>query len=55
MMALVAAGPEKIEALTQSLVKSDGASKKADSMLEGWAGALTKMESSLDLCGTCVY
>ena len=28
MMALVAAGPEKIEALTQSLVKSDGASKK---------------------------
>lgn len=49
MMALVAAGPEKIDALTQSLVNSDGASKKAaDSMLEGWAGALTKMESSLD-------
>lgn len=38
MMALVAAGPEKIDALTQSLVNSDGASKKAaDSMLEGWA------------------
>ncbi|MGN4944575.1 phage tail tape measure protein [Bacillus cereus group sp. MYBK104-1] len=50
MMALVAAGPEKIDALTQSLVNSDGASKKAaDSMLEGWAGAMTKMEASLDV------
>ncbi|PEN91869.1 phage tail tape measure protein [Bacillus wiedmannii] len=50
MMALVSAGPEKIDKLTQSLIKSDGASKKAaDSMLEGWAGAIVKMQSSLDV------
>nr|WP_243763993.1 phage tail tape measure protein [Bacillus sp. XF8] len=50
MMALVAAGPEKIDKLTESLVKSDGASKKAaDSMLEGWAGAMSKMESATDV------
>lgn len=49
MMALVSAGPEKIDKLTQSLIKSDGASKKAaDSMLEGWAGALKMMESAID-------
>ncbi len=50
MMALVSAGPEKIDKLTQSLIKSDGASKKAaDSMLEGWAGAIVKMQSSIDV------
>ncbi|RFT66534.1 phage tail tape measure protein, partial [Bacillus clarus] len=50
MMALVSAGPEKIDKLTQSLIKSDGASKKAaDSMLEGWAGAIVKMQSSVDV------
>ncbi|MDZ5608558.1 phage tail tape measure protein [Bacillus pseudomycoides] len=50
MMAIVAAGPEKIDKLTQSLINSDGASKKAaDAMLNGWAGAMTKMEASIDV------
>lgn len=49
MMALVSAGPEKIDKLTQSLVNSGGASKEAaDKMLEGWAGALKMMESTID-------
>ncbi|OJD51871.1 phage tail tape measure protein [Bacillus sp. 4048] len=49
MMALVSAGPEKIDKLTQSLVKSGGASKKAaDDMLRGWSGALKMMESAID-------
>ncbi len=49
-MALVSAGPDKLGKLTDALVKSDGASKKAaDAMLNGWAGALTKMESAIDV------
>ncbi|WP_425272983.1 phage tail tape measure protein [Parageobacillus thermantarcticus] len=49
MMSLISAGPEEIEKMTRALENSAGASQKAaDAMLEGWAGALTKMESSID-------
>ena len=50
MLSLMAAGPTEIEKMTKSLENSGGASKKAaDDMLEGWAGAMTKMESSIDV------
>ncbi|MDM5188618.1 phage tail tape measure protein [Bacillus sp. DX4.1] len=49
MMALVSAGPEKINEMTKALENSGGASKKAaDEMLKGWAGALKMMESAID-------
>lgn len=49
MLNLISAGPEKIREMTKALENSSGASKKAaDSMLEGWAGALKMMESSID-------
>ncbi|EJR82892.1 phage tail tape measure protein, TP901 family, core region [Bacillus cereus VD156] len=49
MLNLMNAGPEKINEMTKALENSAGSSKKAaDAMLEGWAGALTQMESALD-------
>lgn len=49
MMSLMSAGPDEIRKMTKALEDSSGASAKAaDAMLEGWAGALTKMESSVD-------
>ncbi|MCU5094069.1 phage tail tape measure protein [Bacillus wiedmannii] len=49
MLNLMNAGPSKIREMTKALENSGGASKKAaDSMLEGWAGALKMMESSVD-------
>lgn len=50
MLSLMESGPEKIKKMTTALEESGGASKKAaDEMLDGWAGSLTKMESSLDV------
>lgn len=50
MMTLMAAGPDEIEKMTKALENSEGASKKAaDSMLEGWAGAITKAGSAVDV------
>ncbi|WP_242161786.1 phage tail tape measure protein [Bacillus cereus group sp. BfR-BA-01522] len=47
---LMNAGPEKIEKMTKALEYSGGASKKAaDAMLEGWAGAISRMESAVDV------
>ncbi|MBG9506184.1 phage tail tape measure protein, TP901 family, core region [Bacillus thuringiensis] len=50
MLNLMNAGPEKIDKMTKALENSGGASKKAaDAMLEGWAGAIVKMQSSVDV------
>ncbi|MBO1579972.1 phage tail tape measure protein [Bacillus sp. XF8] len=52
MLSLMEAGPDEINKMTKALENSGGASKKAaDAMLEGWAGAMTKMESALDAAG----
>lgn len=49
MLNLMNAGPEKIREMTKALENSGGASEKAaKQMLEGWAGALKMMESSVD-------
>lgn len=49
MMALVSAGPDAINKMTDALVKSDGAAAAAaKKMNEGWAGAIKEMLSVVD-------
>lgn len=50
MLALMASGPDEIEKMTKALEESEGASEKAaDQMLDGWAGALVKAQSAMDV------
>lgn len=52
MMALVNAGPKKLEKLTKSYEHSGGASKKmAKQMMDNFAGAVTLLKSSLESAG----
>ncbi|MDI6678912.1 phage tail tape measure protein [Bacillus wiedmannii] len=49
MMALVSAGPDAINKMTDALIKSDGAAAAAaKKMNEGWAGAIKEMLSVVD-------
>lgn len=49
MMAVIQAGKPKLDALTQSLINSDGASKKAaDAMQNNFAGSMKKLNGALD-------
>lgn len=50
MLDLFAAGPKKIDAMTKSLEKSDGAAKKAaDAMNNNYAGALNQLKGSIEM------
>lgn len=50
VLSLMEAGPDEIEKMTKALEDSEGASKKAaDQMLEGWAGAMVKASSAMDV------
>ena len=56
MLALVEAGPEKLDALTGSLVNSDGAAKDmADTMLNNLQGALDELSGSFETLQITIF
>lgn len=56
MMALIDAGPEKINALTESLINSDGASKEyAKTMQDNLKGNIEELGGSLETLGIQFY
>lgn len=56
MLALIEAGPEKLESLTQGLIESDGAAKNmATTMLDNLGGAVEELTGSLETAGIGLY
>ena len=56
MMALINAGPEEIDALTESLINSEGASKKyAETMQDNLKGNIEALGGSLETLGIQFY
>lgn len=56
MLALIDAGPEQLDALTQGLIDSDGAAKNmAETMLDNLGGALEELSGSLETAGIGLY
>ena len=56
MLALIEAGPEKLDTLTDSLINSSGAAEEmADIMLDNLNGAIENLSGSLETLGLSVY
>lgn len=56
MLALIDAGPEKLDKLTESLIKSDGAADKmAKTMLNNTKGAVEEMMGAAETLGITIY
>jgi TP901 family phage tail tape measure protein len=56
MMALIEAGPEKLDAVTASLINSDGAAKElAETMQDNLKGKIEGLSGSLETLGITVY
>lgn len=56
MLALIDAGPEKLDALTDSFINSSGAAEEmADIMLDNLPGAIEELSGSIETLGLTVY